>query len=136
MLRSVLLLVAVMFVSSVSANEIRLRAYTTSYTWYDNTPPGSSAIAYSKSDGFPTLHTEAGGSGTYVDPITIAVGHVITKGESKPDFPPGTIFYIPNVRRYFVVEDVCGDGQKPQNGPCHKLDSEARAAGATVWLDM
>jgi uncharacterized caspase-like protein len=116
--------------------EARFTAYTTSYTWYDNSPPGSSEIAFPKSDGFPTVHDLAGGDGTYDDPITIAVGHVMADGKSTPDFAPGTRFYIPNIRKYFIVEDVCGEGSEPQNGPCHKLDPEAEATGATIWLDM
>jgi hypothetical protein len=122
--------------SGPGAEEVSFTAYTTAYSWYDNTPPGSSQIAFSRSDGYPTLHDLAGGIGTYDDPITIAVGHVVTDGKSTPDFAPGTRFYIPNIRKYFIVEDICGDGDKPQNGPCHKLDAEAKATGATIWLDM
>lgn len=113
-----------------ASGEIRMTAYTTSYTWWDNTPAGSADIA------LPVIHSKAGGTGTYADPITLAVGHSITGGVSTPDFPAGTLFYIPNVRAYFIVEDVCGDGSKPQNGPCHKLNAEAKSTGATVWLDM
>src|SRR5512135_1310636 len=39
-------------------------AYTTGYTWFDNTPPGSGEISH------PVLHAKAGGTGTYADPIT------------------------------------------------------------------
>lgn len=106
--------------------EVRFNAYITSYTYWDNTPPGSADIA------LPVLHQKAGGTGTYADPITIAVGHSKATGVSVPDYPKGTIFYIPNVRRYFIVEDVCGDGSKPQNGPCHT----GYPSNATAWLDM
>ena len=109
-----------------SAGEIRMNAYTTSYTYWDNTPPGSADI----SD--PVIHAKAGGMGTYSDPITIAVGHSITNGKDTLDFPAGTKFYIPNVRRYFIVEDTCGDGKTPQNGPCHK----GAPAGTDVWVDL
>jgi hypothetical protein len=111
-------------------------AYTTAYTWYDNTPPGSADIAFAKSYGYPTVHEKAGGIGTYEDPITIAVGHVLQDGTSTPDFAPGTRFYIPNLRKYFIVEDLCGDGDRPQDIPCHLLTEEALATGATIWLDM
>ncbi len=114
--------------------EVRLTAYTTAYTWWDNTPPGSSIIAFRKTDGFSTLHDIASGTGTYADPITIAVGHVRKNGIDKPDFAPGTRFYIPNVRAYFIVEDTCGDGLTPQDVPCHNLESAD--PGADVWLDM
>jgi hypothetical protein len=41
---------------------------------------------------------------------------------------------MPRVRRYFIVEDACGDGGSPQNGPCHSLKTAPQ--GATTWLDM
>lgn len=109
-----------------ASGESRFIAYTTAYGWPDNTPPGSSAISN------PILHTVAGGSGTYVDPITLAVGHSILNGNDTLDYPAGTRFYIPNLRRYFIVEDTCGDGSTPQNGPCHTGFS----APAVAWVDM
>lgn len=67
--------------------------YFTGYGWGDNDPPGSGEIAY------PKLHDTAGGTGTYADPITAAVG--------DGAWEPGTIFYVPHVQRYFIVEDLC-----------------------------
>ncbi len=123
-------LVSVQFATSSATStptgEIFIQAYTTSYSVWDNTPAGSTAIAY------PVLHSAAGGVGTYTDPITIAVGHSIINGKDILDYPPGTRFYIPNVRRYFIVEDSCGDGTNPQNGPCHI----GYPAGTMTWLDM
>lgn len=113
--------------------ETVLKAYTTAYTYWDNTPPGSSIIAFSQADGFPTVHTKAAGIGTYEDPITLAVGHVVENATDTPDFAPGTKFYIPNVRRYFIVEDTCGDGDKPQDIPCHK--SEEGDLQVDLWVD-
>lgn len=78
------------------------------------------------------LHNKAGGTGSYADPITVAVGHVISGGRSTPDWPKGTRFYIPNLHRYFIVEDECGDGPTPQNGPCHT----GYPANASTWLDV
>ncbi|QQO39806.1 hypothetical protein SEA_BELFORT_142 [Streptomyces phage Belfort] len=105
-----------------------LKAYTTGYSWYDNTPAGSADISH------PVLHRKAGGKGTYTDPVTIAVGHSIINGKDILDYPKGTKFYIPNVRKYFIVEDTCGDGRTPQNGPCHSLTKAPK--GVTVWLDL
>lgn len=113
----------------VPSGETRFNAYITGYTWYDNTPPGSADIA------LPVLHNKAGGTGTFEDPITVAVGHSITNGVSTPDFAKGTKFYIPNVRRYFIVEDVCGDGNKPQNGPCHTGYPKNASAWLDIWID-
>ncbi|MET8949171.1 hypothetical protein ABZX30_38130, partial [Streptomyces sp. NPDC004542] len=103
-------------------------AFTTGYTWFDNTPRGSAQI----SD--PVLHHQAGGTGTYADPITLAVGHSMADGKDTLDYPAGTRFYMPRVRRYFIVEDACGDGSSPQNGPCHSLKTAPK--GATTWVDM
>ncbi len=103
-------------------------AYTTGYTWFDNTPPGSGEISN------PVLHAKAGGSGTYADPITAAVGHSMATGKDVLDYPAGTRFYLPHVRRYFIVEDTCGDGRAPQNVACHNLAGAPR--GATTWIDL
>ena len=105
-------------------NEVRLTAYLTAYTYWDNTPPGSSQISN------PIIHTLAGGTGTYSDPITVAVGHSITAGLDTLDYPAGTKFYVPNLRKYFIVEDTCGDGLTPQNGPCHT------GYQGHPWLDL
>ncbi|MFF7361463.1 cysteine/serine endopeptidase inhibitor [Streptomyces sp. NPDC008125] len=103
-------------------------AFTTGYTWFDNTPRGSAQISA------PVIHDQAGGTGTWEDPITLAVGHTVEGGKDTLDYPAGTRFYMPKVRRYFIVEDACGDGGSPQNGPCHSLDTAPE--GATTWLDM
>ena len=98
---------------SASATEQTMTAYITGYSYWDNTPPGSGAIA------FPVVHRSAGGQGTYDDPITLAVGHSIIGSSEIPDVPAGTRFYIERLKKYAVVEDVCGDGPNPQSGPCH-----------------
>jgi hypothetical protein len=112
--------------SRAAAGETQLTVYVTAYTYYDNTPPGSAAISN------PVIHQKAGGIGTYTDPITLAVGHSIVNGQHFMDYPAGTKFYIPNVRRYFIVEDTCGDGNTPQNGPCHT----GYPSNASAWIDM
>ncbi len=104
--------------------------YNTGYGWPDNTPPGS-AISN------PVIHTTnggtAGGVGTFQDPITLAVGHSITNGVDTLDFPSGTKFYIPALRRYFIVEDTCGDGNRPQDGPCH-ISDEPNTIQLDLWV--
>jgi hypothetical protein len=110
------------------SNTHNVIAYVTGYDIYDNTPPGSPVISN------PVLHQVAGGTGTYQDPITVAVGHSIINGEDILDWPPATRFYIPNLRRYFIVEDTCGDGPTPQNEPCHNLSTAD--PGAQTWLDV
>lgn len=102
--------------------------FVTAYTWFDNTPAGSPDISH------PVLHQKAGGIGTNEDPVTIAVGHSLATGEDVLDFPAGTRIYLPDVRRYFIVEDTCGDGPTPENGPCHSGASEQ--GNASIWIDM
>ncbi|SDB91707.1 hypothetical protein GA0111570_108103 [Raineyella antarctica] len=105
--------------------------YVTAYSWYDNTPTGA-RISH------PVLHKEAGGTGTYDDPVTVAVGHQRLPDAHVLDHPAGTRFYLPFAQRYFIVEDTCGDGPSPQNGPCHRLDTPTNPApqGATGWIDV
>lgn len=112
-----------------SSERIVTTTYTTAYTWFDNTPAGSATISH------PVLHKSAGGTGTFEDPITIAVGHSLATGQDVLDFPAGTRIYLPDVRRYFIVEDTCGDGSDPQGGPCHQ-GANADGTNSTIWIDM
>jgi hypothetical protein len=102
--------------------------YVTAYTWFDNTPAGSPDISH------PMLHKKAGGTGTYEDPVTVAVGHSLETGDDVLDYPAGTRIYLPDVRRYFIVEDTCGDGPTPEEGPCHSGAGEH--GDASVWIDL
>ena len=45
----------------------------------------------------------AGGTGTFADPITVAAG----QGNSL--LPPGTLVYVTGLKKYFLVEDICGN---------------------------
>ncbi|WP_051452174.1 RICIN domain-containing protein [Actinospica robiniae] len=86
----------------------------TLYGWPDNSPPGND-IAYPKSDGNPTIHNAAGGTGTYANPITYAT--------DKSELAVGTIVYYPYLHRYFIMEDDCVEcdedwtGSGPDGGP-------------------
>ena len=95
--------------------------YVTGYSYWDNDPPGSGDIAFSKCDGSPTKHCTAAGVGTYSDPTTVAVGVV----SGNPQFKPGTRFYIPTFRKYFMVEDTCADCGKGYGG----------SKWVDVWVD-
>ena len=111
---------------------VTVPAYVTAYTWWDNTPPGSAAISH------PVLHRQAGGRGTFEDPVTVAVGHSIIGGRDILDYPPGTRLYFPHLRRYGIVEDTCGSGPRPQDSSCHRLDTPGHSAppGAQTWVDL
>jgi hypothetical protein len=106
--------------------ETRISAYLTGYSYWDNTPPGSSEISH------PRVHEVAAGAGTYADPITVAVGHDLSSGSDVLDWPAGTRFYLPYLKRYVIVEDTCGDGSSPENGPCHT----GYPSPALTWLDI
>lgn len=108
----------------VAGREMSFTAYLTGYSYWDNTPPGSATIAR------PVVHRTAAGSGTYQDPITIAVGYRLVGGSAKLDYPAGTRFYIPSLRRYAIVEDICGDGAQPHLTGCH------RGKNGLPWLDI
>lgn len=101
-----------------------MQAYLTGYSYWDNTPPGTVDISH------PIRHQFAGGMGTFSNPITLAVGHQIVEGETILDFAAGTLFYFPRLRKYAVVEDTCGDGPTPQDGPCHT------GKNGLIWLDI
>jgi hypothetical protein len=89
-------------------NSRQLTIWLTGYSWQDNTPPGSSIV------GEPVLHKEAGGQGTFADPLTVAVtGH-----EGRMDWQPGTKFYLPTVQRYVIVEDS-GAAEEPAGTDTH-----------------
>ena len=97
-----------------NARVMRFRAFVTGYNYEDNDPPNSDIIAY------PIIHEQAGGTGTYADPITLAVA--VFGVQVNPEFAPGTRFYIPRIKRYFIVEDSCAD--------CHVGDN------GNPWIDM
>ena len=102
------------------------KSIKTTITWYgynDNSGQtenqyGSADIAYPKNGGYPTLHNLATeGKGTYTDPVTFAAPNK----DLKKSFPIGSIIYVPLVKKYFIMEDECGDTdpQGCQNGTNH-----------------
>lgn len=80
----------------------------TLYGWPDNSPPGA-AIAY------PVIHRQAGGVGTWANPVTFAT--------DKAELGAGTRLYVPTLKRYFIMEDDCVEcdadwaGHGPDGGP-------------------
>jgi hypothetical protein len=67
--------------------------WVTFYGWVDNSPPGA-GIAH------PCIHQEAGGVGTYANPVTFAE-HIDLNG------PWCQIIYVPFLKKYFIHEDQC-----------------------------
>jgi hypothetical protein len=77
-------------------------AYITGYSSADNDPPNSTAIWLDGKSG------NAGGAGTYSDPITVAV--------AEGQYRYGTAFYLPHVKRYFKAADSCPPCKKGHQG--------------------
>jgi hypothetical protein len=87
----------------------------------DNNPAGSKTISQ------PVIHSQAGGTGTAIDPITFA-----SPGSAgSTEFPKGQRVYFPDLRRYGVSEDSgatkmsikhidlwSGEGPKSVTDPC------------------
>lgn len=67
------------------------------YDYFDN--GNSCGIAH------PVIHTCAGGTGTWSDPITFAAS---TSNDTQ--MPYGSKIYVPSLQRYFIREDDCGSG--------------------------
>jgi 3D (Asp-Asp-Asp) domain-containing protein len=75
----------------------QITLHTTGYSFQDNQGGNNSTISCS------TIHKNAGGDGTYNDPITAAVpGHA---GQGT-QIPCGTEIYVPGYQRYIIVEDT------------------------------
>jgi hypothetical protein len=93
--------------------------YVTLYGFVDNSPP--SAIISN-----PQIHSKAGGTGTFSDPVTFATD---TREER-----PGTVVYYGFLKKYFIMEDTCsectadwdgGNGDNPvpeRNGHFWRID--------------
>jgi hypothetical protein len=77
------------------------RFFVTLYGFVDNSPP--SAIISN-----PVIHSKAGGTGTYQDPVTFATD---TREEK-----PGTIVYYAYLKKYFIMEDTCTECSKDWTG--------------------
>jgi len=75
----------------------QITLHTTGYSFQDNQGGNNSTISCG------TIHKNAGGDGTYNDPITAAVpGHA---GQGT-QIPCGTEIYVPGYQRYIIVEDT------------------------------
>jgi hypothetical protein len=67
--------------------------YVTFYGYVDNSPPGR-AIAH------PCIHSQAGGVGTFSNPVTFAEPNDLNG-------PWCQIIYVPFLKKYFMHEDQC-----------------------------
>jgi hypothetical protein len=73
--------------------------FTTFYGYVDNSPPGK-AIAYTGCTTARGKNTQAGGVGTYTNPVTVAWPNDLNG-------PWCQIEYVPFLKKYFIHEDQC-----------------------------
>lgn len=107
--------------AAVSENQMN-QMEVTLYGARDNDPPGSADIKY------PGKHQQAGGVGTYSDPVTFA--------SNKNEFAPGTVVYYPYLKKYFIMEDVCGACSSDwNNGHKKHIDLWAGNSNAPAIID-
>lgn len=85
--------------TSTAAQASTTRNYQVTFNGFQDNSPAGDAIAYPKSDGYPTIHDVAGGTGTFADPVTFA--------SDQEELPIGAIVYYPALHRYLVNEDDC-----------------------------
>jgi 3D (Asp-Asp-Asp) domain-containing protein len=74
--------------------------FVTYYGYPDNDPPGR-AIAYPASREARTIHNEAGGTGSYSDPVTFA--------SAEEYLAVGSRIYLPYIQKYAIKEDLCAN---------------------------
>ena len=112
-------LLGLRFAAEESAAPAQLvEQYVTFYSWLDNDPPGN-AIAYPRSRYPRTVHEVAGGTGTYLDPITVA--------SDPTEWAVGTRMYAPFIRKYLVMEDQCE--------ACINDWRESRKRHIDIWMN-
>src|SRR4030066_1169513 len=94
-----------------------LEVFVTYFGWPDNCP-AATAIAY------PVIHSGAGGVGTFNDPVTFAA--------KRGRWPAGTKMYVPYIRKYIVLEDMCASCNDAQVDIW--MNSDSRHENAVIEL--
>jgi hypothetical protein len=77
-----------------------INSFVTLYGFVDNSPPGTGISG-------GRIHSHAGGTGTFADPVTYAT--------SVKEQPYGTKIYITFLKKYFIHEDECVECDKDWN---------------------
>lgn len=73
-----------------------ITASNTGFSIFDNSPPGTADICCAR------IHSKAGGTGTRLDPISVAVPG---SGGQGMELAAGTLIYYAAIRRYGIIED-------------------------------
>lgn len=111
---------------STQASQVIENVFITWYGFNDNsclveTEYSCDMIAYPKSDGYPVRHDGATeGSGSYDDPITFAAAGNDSGGNAE--LKPGTLIYLPMLRKYFIMEDQCYECGLDWQGGLYHVD--------------
>lgn len=106
------------FAKPLAAQTTQTMDIITLYGFPDNSPPGT-AIE------FPQIHDQAGGTGTFDDPITFATDPRL--------FSPGQVIYVPYVQKYFIMEDLCTNSGPGEQGAGCVNDFDAGLAHIDLW---
>ncbi len=111
-------------ITQPTGQEQSFRGYLTGYSVWDTTPATIPELSHSRRQEL------AGGVGTYSNPITLAVAGVLQGYETVLDIPAGTRFYLPRLRKYAIIEDICGDISNTQDAGC------AAGKDGLPWLEI
>jgi hypothetical protein len=106
-----------------SGTQSSIQVETTSYSYGDNQGSNNATICCGK------LHKTAAGSGTYADPITLAVPG---SGGSGMQTPAGTRVYFTKYRFYGIVED---SGATPKSLRRFDIWSDGRGLSTSAESD-
>lgn len=106
-----------------SPGQIVTTVYTAAHSWAGASAGGTAA-------GDSRAPQSGKGTGTYEDPITIAVSSHPASGQA---IPAGTRIYLPDLRRYFIAGDACTDDGDAEDNQCRQGDP---VSTSTIRMDI
>jgi len=111
-------LMLIAFAIPMRAQTTQTMDIVTFYGFPDNSPPGTTIS-------FPQIHDQAGGTGTFDDPVTFATDPRL--------FSPGQVIYVPFLQKYFIMEDLCTNSGPGDQGNGCVNDFDAGLAHIDLW---
>jgi len=108
------------------ADEVRITAYTTGYSYWDNTPPGSARH-------FKRRHPHQGGRRGYIRRSDHGgpSGTSLRTAATRSTMRRARNSTSPISSAISSSRTVAGDGDTPQNGPCHTTGYEGHPMDRT-----